>query len=139
MLIDGVPVGEAVSVWVVAELESRRMLRPKKVSCILQAPVPETVKDREVKLIHPPKEREFVYTKTVRYSDLDINGHMNNTKYADVMMDALEPEKLQGCFISEMQLNFARECLPEKLWTSVGRRRMAVAILTDAAGWNPPV
>ncbi len=112
LTVDGKPVGEAVSAWIVADIESRKMLRPTGVEHIASAPVPETVKDRQLKLIRTPKEREYRYTKTVRYSDLDINGHMNNTKYADVLIDALTPEELRGRFIAEMQLNYSQECLP---------------------------
>ena len=111
LIVDGELVGEAVSAWVVAEVESRKMLRPGSVQNIAMAPVPEHVKEKQLKLIRAPKERTKIYTKAVRYSDLDINGHMNNTKYADVMLDALSVEELEGRFISEMQLNYSRECL----------------------------
>ena len=46
----------------------------------------------------------------MRYSDLDVNGHMNNTKYADVLMDALTAQELEGRFVSELQLNYSQEC-----------------------------
>ncbi len=35
---------------------------------------------------------------------------MNNTKYADVMLDALDVEELRGKYISELQLNYSMEC-----------------------------
>lgn len=111
LTVDGEPVGEAVSAWIVADFQSRKMLRPGTIASIAASPVPETVKDKQLKLIRTPKEREFVYTKTVRFSDLDVNGHMNNTKYADVILDALTPEELRGRFLAEMQLNYSQECL----------------------------
>lgn len=111
LYVDGKPVGEAVSAWVVADVESRKMLRPGTIQNLAAASVPEQVKEKQLKLIRVPKERKLIYTKTVRYSDLDINGHMNNTKYADVLLDALAPEELRGKFISEMQLNYTQECL----------------------------
>lgn len=112
LYVDGAWVGEAVSAWVVADVDSRKMLRPGSVQNIAMSPVPESVKTKQLKLMRAPKDRKVVYTKTVRFSDLDINGHMNNTKYADVMLDALEPDELKERFISEMQLNYSRECLP---------------------------
>lgn len=110
LYVGGEFVGEAVSAWVIANMDSRKMLRPGSVQNMAAAPVPDVVKDKQLKLIRTPKERKFVYTKTVRYSDLDINGHMNNTKYADVMLDALTVDELRGRFISEMQLNYSLEC-----------------------------
>lgn len=111
LFVNGEQVGEAVSAWVVVDIESRSMLRVKNLENISAAPVPEQVKDKQLKLIRAPQERSHVYTKTVRYSDLDVNGHMNSTKYANVMLDALTPQELQGRYISEMQLNYSKECL----------------------------
>lgn len=103
-------VGEAVSAWVVADAVSRKMLRPASIQAIAAAPVPKTVKNKQLKLIRTPQNRKEIYTKTVRYSDLDVNGHMNNTRYADVMIDALSVEELKGRYIASLQLNYSMEC-----------------------------
>lgn len=110
LYVNGELVGEAVSAWVVADLDSRKMLRPGSIENISASPVPKAVKDKQLKLIRTPKNRRQIYTKTIRYSDLDINGHMNNTKYADVMMDALTVEEMKDRFVSELQLNYSMEC-----------------------------
>lgn len=103
-------VGEAVAAWVVADVVSRKMLRPRDVEGIVNSPVPETVKTVQLRPIRRPGELETVYARTVRYSDLDVNGHMNNTKYADLILDAFTPEEMNGKFIAEMQLNYSQEC-----------------------------
>ena len=105
-------VGEAVAAWVVADIEDRKMLRPSSIENIAVAKSPEQVKERQLRLIRSPKEKEHVYDRTVRYSDLDVNGHMNNTKYADVLMDALNARELEGRFVSQLQLNYSQECKP---------------------------
>ena len=106
------PVGEAVSAWVVADRDNRKMLRPGLVENIAASPVPAVTKDRQLKLIRTPKNRKFIHKREVRYSDLDINGHMNNTRYADVIMDALTVEELRGRYVRELQLNYSMECGP---------------------------
>lgn len=103
-------VGEAVAAWVVADVVSRKMLRPRDVEGIVNSPVPETVKNLQLRPIRRPGELETVYSRTVRYSDLDVNGHMNNTKYADLILDAFSPEEMTGKFIAQMQLNYSQEC-----------------------------
>ena len=35
---------------------------------------------------------------------------MNNTRYADVLADALAAQELEGRFISELQINYSQEC-----------------------------
>jgi acyl-ACP thioesterase len=111
LFVGSEPVGEAISAWVVADVDSRKMLRPSTVNRLATSSVPETVKDKQLKLIRTPKHKKPVYTKTVRFSDLDLNGHMNNTRYADVLMDALDPEDLRQQYVAEMQLNYSMECL----------------------------
>ena len=49
----------------------------------------------------------------MRYSDTDINGHVNNTRYADFACDALDMDQLeQGHFLSTMQIGYLAECRP---------------------------
>ena len=49
----------------------------------------------------------------MRYSDTDINGHVNNTRYADFICDALELERLpENRFLAEMQIGYLAECRP---------------------------
>lgn len=103
-------VGEAVAAWVVADVVSRKMLRPRDIEGIVNSPVPETVKALQLRPIRRPADPECVFSRTVRYSDLDVNGHMNNTKYADLILDAFTPEEMKGNYIAEMQLNYSQEC-----------------------------
>ena len=45
---------------------------------------------------------------TVRWSDIDRNGHMNNTRFADLMWDAV-PEEWQDADPVDVELHFAGE------------------------------
>lgn len=110
VLVQGELVGEATAAWVVADLDDRKMLRPGSVDTIRDAQSPQQVKEKQLKLIRCPSDRRGLFERTIRYSDLDVNGHMNNTKYADVILDALAPQELSGRFISELQLNYSGEC-----------------------------
>lgn len=44
-------------------------------------------------------------TYTVRRSDIDRNGHLNNTRYADLLTDVLPTDA-----VAELELQFAGEC-----------------------------
>ena len=103
-------VGEGVAAWVIADLDTRTMLRPGSVENIAIYEPPKSVKEKQLRLIRTPKERVKIYDRTVRLSDLDINGHMNNTKYADVILDAFTPGEFENTFISQFQLNYSQEC-----------------------------
>ena len=112
ILADGRPAGEAFSAWVVLDLSARRPLRPGVVYNAFDGVPLEKCKNRELLKIHPEGSPQPAGDRTVRYSDLDINGHLNNVRYADVICDALEFDKLSGRYISEMQINFTAECRP---------------------------
>ncbi len=45
-----------------------------------------------------------------RYSDIDVNGHVNNARYATYVIDALDPES-QGA-IKTFQIDYRHEVLP---------------------------
>lgn len=47
-------------------------------------------------------------TFTVRWSDTDRNGHLNNTRYADLVCDTL-PGGMEGRRLTDVQLYFAGE------------------------------
>ena len=58
-----------------------------------------------------PKELGECESRCVRYSDLDINGHMNNCRYLDWVMDLLpsefyqhhQPQEITLCYMTEIR------------------------------------
>ena len=54
----------------------------------------------------------------MRYSDTDMNGHVNNTRYADFACDAVGMECLsQDRYLAEMQIGYLAECRPGEVLT----------------------
>lgn len=113
LCVKGERVGEAVSAWVLADLETRRLLRLDKVKEFEGTDGGELIKERTLKKLPCPEELREVERRPMRYSDTDINGHVNNTRYADFACDALELDKLpRERFLSEMQIGYLAECRP---------------------------
>ena len=50
---------------------------------------------------------ELMGERTIRYSDIDYNMHMNNTKYPNMLCDFMPIDKIGE--IREMTLEFLRE------------------------------
>ncbi len=45
------------------------------------------------------------------YSDTDLNGHMNNTRYVDLATDAAELDlRPRGVFMQEIWISYVGEC-----------------------------
>ena len=53
---------------------------------------------------------ETVYSKKVMFSDYDHYFHVNNTKYADFMLDAFSVEELQGKSLDSVQITYVKQC-----------------------------
>ncbi|MDD4290674.1 MAG: thioesterase [Clostridia bacterium] len=52
---------------------------------------------------------KYVYTRTVRASDIDINRHLNNVKYLDLAQDCFSLSKLQGRKVENATINYLHQ------------------------------
>lgn len=103
----GNEVFRSVSLWVLMDRNTRAMVLPGKSDIQLTGVV------RGSELAVPssiiPKEAENRYERTVVYTDLDRNGHVNNARYLDWIDDLLPSEfhrehtlkELSVCYLSE--------------------------------------
>lgn len=106
-------IGEGVSGWVMVDYDSHRLIRLSTVTEMATTHGGDLCKSKTLNKIKAPDEMEVIGQRQMLYSDTDINGHVNNTRYADFACDALEMEKLpKGWFLAEMQIGYLAECLP---------------------------
>ena len=54
-------------------------------------------------------KKDFVYTKTIMPTDIDVNLHTNNLKYNVIALDALSLNDLQNKTIKEYEVYFVNE------------------------------
>ena len=70
----------------------------------------ELCKDIKLHRVKLPQVFDGREERAMRYSDTDINGHVNNTRYADFVCDALRLEGLpRSRFLSELQIGYTAE------------------------------
>jgi len=106
---DGEALVRANALWMLVDQQSRRMIFPDRYGIVIGG----EARDNELPLPVSParlpvaQERRF----TVPYSYVDLNGHMNNTRYFDLMEDSIPApaagEKLRSIHVeytSEAQL-----------------------------------
>ena len=106
---DGNSLFRILSVWVIMDMTTRAMILPGKSG----VEVAGTCFGTELKVPGglPAAELERACCRSVCFSDLDINGHMNNTRYLDWLCDLLparwhkeHPMKaVTICYMSEAQ------------------------------------
>lgn len=60
------------------------------------------------------KDMEFQYIteRKVLYSDVDINQHMNNTRYVEWALDFIDFDKHHQCYISDLNIQYRKEIRP---------------------------
>lgn len=99
-------------------LETRKIVRPNEIigfSDFLYNDELENNADAPSKL-SIPEDFGITYSRPVRYSDIDYNGHVNNTVYADMSLDCLTPEVLKRS-VKGFCINFVNEVLPNETIT----------------------
>ena len=120
---NGELVGESVSGWVLANLESRKIMRLADIQELAGTGGEELCKTRTLNKLRAPKDLKLLERRKMHYSDTDVNGHVNNTRYADFACDAVELDRLpEDQFLTEMQIGYLAECRPgEVLDLEAGR------------------
>ena len=51
----------------------------------------------------------FAYKRTIRYSDCDMNGHLNNTRYVESIVDVSPLSFFEKHYVSKITINFLSE------------------------------
>ena len=111
LFVNGQQVGEGVSTWVLADQDTHKLFRMAGVKEFVGTDGGALCKDRLLGRVRLPKEMELAGRREMHYSDTDVNGHVNNTRYADFVCDALHLERLgEGKFVSSLQVGFLSEC-----------------------------
>ncbi len=108
----GNEIGCAGSLWTLMDVNERKMVNPAELLHLMPdnrdliAPLglPATVSE----VGHPIIEED----RTPSYTDLDVNGHVNNTRYLDWCCNLLGADTLSAYQLSEFALNYHREVLP---------------------------
>ena len=106
----GERVGEAVSVWALGDRENHTLLRAEDVLPAYGTLTPEHPMEKPGK-IRMPKEMDDAGRRLIAYSETDVNGHANNTRYADYACDAIHFENYAGQYVRQMQITYSAECL----------------------------
>ena len=110
---DNQPIAAAISAWLVIDLQRRlpvriapfvERLKPIEGGHILSARL-----DKLPALNNPTHERRFV----VRYSDLDINQHVNNVNFVEWLVEGVPAATLNSAVPSELEINFLAEAFYE--------------------------
>ena len=109
----GEPLVSASAIWTLVDAKLRRVVFPDRCGIRIDG---ETT-GHEIALPSPPRcaEGGSVSDFVVPFSYVDLNGHMNNTRYFDLAEDTLPPAAA-GAALREVQVEYSSEArLGERL------------------------
>ena len=99
----------SISLWVLMDRESRGMVLPGKSGVVVDGTLTGT--ELEAPRAIATRPMEHTATRTVGYSLLDRNGHMNNTRYLDWVYDLLPSAFHEGHPVQEFTVCYLNEAL----------------------------
>lgn len=101
----------AISSWVIMDIEKREIRKTE----LIRIAYPPFAKERAIckrmGKLKPNGELKYVYNKQIGYSDIDINGHLNNSKYIDYITDCFSMEKHGEYIVKSVQVSYISEAL----------------------------
>jgi len=103
--------GKATSTWFVFDVQTRR---PQRVATYFDREYKDHTEQMfpdKLKRIREIPDGDLSKTVRVRYQDLDMNGHANNIRYVDWIVDSLSPDFLRQHSLAELEINYLAEAL----------------------------
>lgn len=101
----------ATSSWVIMDIEKREIRKAELISDEFPVFLEQRAIERRMGKPRPNGEPGFVYNKKIGYSDIDINGHLNNSKYIDYISDCFSLEVHGKYSVKSLQVNYISEAL----------------------------
>ena len=108
----GAVIGQASSLWLLMDLKTRQSVAADRLPVPLpdNSDMPELIPlPGQIPVLSGP---ERIIPLEPRFTDLDPNGHVNNTKYADWLCDALGIETMMSHRLSDLNIHFNAEVRP---------------------------
>jgi acyl-ACP thioesterase len=101
------------SMWVLSDLENHSMMSPNIPKITLPTPEPDDAPRPHLSPILPAKEPKHT-SRRVRFSEVDINGHLTNTRYFDWMTDLADLEFHRTHPMTGLRIDYRRETFPDE-------------------------
>jgi acyl-ACP thioesterase len=111
---DGIAVVSARSGWIIIDMEKRRPVRPQSIMDAL--PLNEGLNALNSSPVGLGERAGMVKTgeRKALYTDIDYNGHVNNTRYVQWIEDAVDSRLLEKACKIRFDINYLTEILFEE-------------------------
>lgn len=100
----------ATSSWLIVDTNTRRPRRPDVFK--EKMPICDTIRSTEMngqRIDNLEKEASTLFENVTRVSDIDVNGHTNNTKYVEWAINTFNEEDYRRIEVKEVNVNYLSE------------------------------
>ncbi len=111
----GEPIMKAVSTWVIIDMDTREVRKSGLIGFEYPSYKKERALDCRLGRLKPAKQPEVAYKRIIGYSDVDFNGHLNNSKYVDFIMDCFSMANHKQYAVKSIEVNYMNEALPGEI------------------------
>ena len=100
---------KATTAWLVVKLDNRKITPPSILN------IPDHLQNKVDALACLPDkipagtEMQDIYSKMIRYSDVDFNRHVNNAKYVNYILDAYPHKHFEHNNIKSFEISYSSE------------------------------
>ena len=108
----GEEIAAVYSLWTLIDLKKIRITRPEKAGIIIPQIVPYKYSIDTFHKIKEELELSFIMKRTVLYSDVDVNQHLNNSRYIEWAFDVLPFELFENNYFKKISVIFKKEMMP---------------------------
>lgn len=108
---DGHVYAKGTSMWTILDQHTRRPVKDAHIESLRFNELDSALADRPSK-IHWPEKLKVIQIQEVGYTHIDMNGHMNNTRYLDWTINTFPYELMIERVPSKVEINFINETHP---------------------------
>lgn len=99
----------ATSAWLSINTKTKRITDTKNLpGKIVYLPELVAVNEFPDKII-PGETKEILFHKKFRYTDIDVNQHVNNTRYIEMILDCYSADRFRNHQINSIAISFSAE------------------------------
>ena len=121
---NGDEIASVYSLWTLIDLEKRRITKPDKAGIIMPEIKSYDYTIEEYHEIIKELPLDYVMERQVLYSDVDVNQHLNNSRYFEWAFDAIPIKFFDKNYFKEISVMFKKEMTPNttaKIYRYIGK------------------
>lgn len=99
-------IAQATSSWLLVNLKTGKSENPSSSPFPIPLHPGKNALPEALNILDIGAEPKIVQQETARYSDLDMNKHVNHCRYVDWVMNALDKEEIKNRKVRSIQMNY---------------------------------